>query len=72
MAHRIWEEEFKKECPRCGSKKVRLSTYHFGATYQAECAECSFGQITGDNQEMALARLNGNYLEANQKDNENE
>ena len=64
MAHQIWEESFI-ECPRCHNKKVRMSTYHFGHTFMAECASCSFGKITGDNSAMALSRLRGNYLEAN-------
>ena len=63
MAHQIWEESFIK-CPRCNSDKVMVSAYHFGLTYKVECAGCSFGQITGDNSAMALARLRGNYLEA--------
>ena len=65
MAHQIWEESFIA-CPRCKSEKVRIATYHFGATYRAECAKCSFGQSTGDNSAMALARLQGEYMEASQ------
>ena len=64
MAHQIYKKEMQRPCPRCGCKEARLATYHFGATYSAECADCAFGNITGDNEDMAMARLHGQCLEA--------
>lgn len=63
MAHTIYGKTAKTSCPRCGGKTVRIATYHFGATYMAECADCGYGKSYGDNEAMALARLYGEFLE---------
>lgn len=63
MAHRIWTKKIEKLCPRCGCDEARLAIYHFGATTTAECAHCSFGKVSGDSEEMAMARLLGSYYE---------
>ena len=63
MAHRIWTKKMEKCCPRCGSDEIRLATYHFGATTIAECAKCSFGKVSADNEDMATARWLGSYYE---------
>ncbi len=62
MAHEIYLKPAKMACPRCGNKNARVSIYHFGSTYYAECSECAFGTVHGCNEDMALARLYGNYL----------
>ena len=66
MANKIYKKEFE-ECPRCKNKEVRISIYHFGATYQAECSLCALGRETGDDEDTALARLRGRYREYNKK-----
>jgi len=42
---------------------ARIATYHFGCTYQAECATCSCGTADGDDEGMALARMRGKMLD---------
>lgn len=66
MANTIYTKETNIVCPRCKSFTTTISTYHFGATYKAECSKCGLGQVTADNEEIALARLNGCYLEYRQ------
>ena len=67
MANLIYKKLLKTNCPRCGASEATVSIYHFGATYQAECSGCGFGRATGDNEEIALSRLYGNFLEIPQK-----
>ena len=63
MANKIYKiNGLKKDCPRCGCEQARICVYHFGATYTAECADCEFGKCTGDDEETAMARLYGNFL----------
>ncbi len=63
MANNIYQLPAKSECPRCGHSEATISTFHFGVTYKAECSKCGFGQVLGDDEAMALARLYGKYLE---------
>ncbi|MFH1226773.1 MAG: hypothetical protein V1701_02580 [Planctomycetota bacterium] len=63
MAHTIIDEQFDMECPRCGYKEIKISTYHFGATTTAMCSNCSFGESNGCDKNMAMARLRGKYME---------
>lgn len=62
MAHKIYVKPMKGICHRCQGTEARISTYHMRATYQAECSTCGFGRVTGDNEEMAMARLYGEIL----------
>jgi Zn ribbon nucleic-acid-binding protein len=69
MAHRIWINNFDKKCPQCKDEKIRLASYHFGATITAECANCGFGskgsgsrEIYGCDEDQATARLRGLYI----------
>jgi predicted RNA-binding Zn-ribbon protein involved in translation (DUF1610 family) len=65
MAHKIYTKKKSIKCPLCGeSAGVRFATYHFGTTYTAECANCGFGKVEGDNEDMALARYKGEVLKA--------
>lgn len=68
MAHTIYLTPSKSPCPRCGAQTARLSTFHFGATFEAECAGCGFGRAVGESHDMAVARLHGNYLAAPKKE----
>ena len=64
MANSITKKEMNINCPRCGSNQAHVMTYHFGVTYKAECASCSYGKnTTGDSENIVLARLKGFYLE---------
>lgn len=62
MANLIYRKKIDAECPRCKHNGVTISVFHFGTTFKAECSKCGFGQITGDDEAMALARLYGKYL----------
>lgn len=63
MAQLIYKKTAKAPCPRCKDEFTMISTYHFGVTFLAECGGCGFGRSAGDNEEMALIRLHGKYLE---------
>lgn len=69
MAHKIYQKAIEGEvcCPRCNATEATISVYHSGTTYQAECSWCGYGRVTGDNEEMAIARLRGKMLEASNK-----
>ena len=66
MAHAVYEITMEltcPKCPRCGNRQVRIAVYHFGATYQAECAGCAWGEVDGANEAQAVARYRGKLLE---------
>lgn len=49
-------------CPACKSEKVEILSFYNGTTFQAKCAKCAYGTITGDSKKQALARLKSRYL----------
>ena len=62
MANSIYRENMGFGCPKCKNDEVTISTFHFGGTFKAECSKCGYGQVVGDDEAMALARLYGKYL----------
>jgi len=67
MANKIYKVSVVEPCPRCTSKKARVCNYRcytsFTAECTAECAECGFGLVRGDDAETAVARYYGECLE---------
>lgn len=64
MANSIDKETMPNDlrCPVCNGDVLRIMSFHWGATYQAECAYCGFGQAIGDDKDTAIARWRGKKL----------
>jgi transcription elongation factor Elf1 len=53
MAHKVYEIDLSKECPRCGCKVALVAVYHFGSTHTPSCKNCGLNNGKGDRQELA-------------------
>ena len=67
MAHKIYQINCWKKCPRCNSEEATISIFHFGATYQAQCSKCGLRGRSGDDNDTAIASLVDCYFEWEEK-----